>query len=284
MKRFIVLFVVFSICSSAVFSQTIKNVYWKSTSENEGNEAVVIAELTEPVNNQFVTIEIFPAGKNESSCAPYAFFEVPVTDGEAIVSWKYQRGILDSAPKKNPKFIAIVRYGTQMEQTKESLEIKLNRISIKNLKWLDERGNAVNKNVMGETVICSADVYGNIDKAIVKIRDVNTGKIKVKVELPVQNNKINLGYIYQWDRIYLKKKPCYVFEIEAPGIEPVQSKPLEVSMKFTKKLVYEDGEPLDNWPYKAILMDGKVIEGKSDKNGMIIIENLIPGEVLLEVN
>ena len=281
MKRFILLFVIAVICTSAIFSQNIKNIYWKNSSENEETEAIVIAEVTEADNNQLVTIEIFPAGKKVANCAPYSSFEVPVKDGEAKAVWKFQRGTSDPALKQNPKYIAIARYGAQTLQTKVPLEIKLNRITVKNLKWLDENEKPVRKNVMGDVMICSAEVDGDLDKATVKIHDVNTGKNFANVELPVQNNMVYLSLAYGFDGMYLEKKPVLVFEIEAPGIEPVKSVPIEVSMTYRKRITYEDGEPLDDIPYKVILMNGKIIEGKTDKNGMIIIENLVPGDVYL---
>ncbi|MCQ2239999.1 hypothetical protein [Treponema sp.] len=282
MKKNILLFIACVLCSSAIFSQEIKNIYWKNSSENEGCDAVVIAEVSGGDKNQTVTIDIYPAGKNQSSCAPYASFEVPVAEGKARAAWKFQRGTLDIASKKNPKFIAIARYGLHSAQTKTPLEVKLNRLTVKNLKWLDENKKTAKKNVMGKPMLCSADVDGIADKVVVRIRDVNNGKSLVMAEVPVKDNKICLEIVYQWDGFYLEKKPSCVFEIQAPGCSPATSPAIEVSMTFERQIVYFDGTPLDDLPYKVTLMDGKIIKGKTDKNGMIIIEGLIPGEVYVE--
>ena len=282
MKKYILMLFACVICSSAIFSQEIKNVYWENASENEGTEAVVIVEMSEEAINKTVTMEIYPAGKNDSNSIPYASFEVPVAEGKARAAWKFQRGILDINPKKNPAFVAVARCGLQTVQTKTPLEVKLNRISVRNLKWFDENRKPVKKNVMGKAMLCSADVDGNIDKVVVRVRDVNNGKTLVAAEIPVKENKVYLEIVYQWDGMYLEKKPSCVFEIEAPGCVPAKSPAIEVSMTYEKQIIYEDGTPIDDLPYKATLMDGRIIKGKTDKNGMVIIEGLIPGEVYLE--
>lgn len=282
MKKYILLFIACVLCSSSIFSQEVKNIYWKNLSENEGTEAVVVAEVSGEDKNQSVTIEIYPAGKNQSNCAPYASFEVPVAEGEARAVWKFQRGILDIAPKKNPAFIAVARYGMSSAQTKTPLEVKLNRVTVKNLRWLDEGKKPAKKNVMGKPMLCSADVDGNAEKVVVRVRDVNNGKTLVAVEVPVKENKVYLEIVYQWDGMYLEKKPSCVFEIEAPGCVPAKSPAIEVSMTYEKQIIYWDGTPIDDLPYKATLMDGRIIKGKTDKNGMVIIEGLIPGEVNVE--
>lgn len=284
MKKVIFVFCMF--CFSAFgFAQKISSIKWENPFVDEGQDAALLIDVAEAEDGEIVLIKIFPQGKNEKNCVPYAVLNVPVKNGKANGIWKYERAAFDQLPKKNPKFAAFAKVGSATAQTKDLVEVKLNRVEIKNIRLLDENQNPVKAAVMGKEMSLVADVLGEVETVTLKVWDVTTGKLENKVELCIDYNKrIELGWIYDWDGYYLEQKPRVVFEIEAPGCAPVKSREIEISMIFKRQVRGPYGEVAVNHPYELMLMNGKKIAGKTDKNGMIIIKNLVPGEVQLSID
>ena len=171
---------------------------------------------------------------------------------------------------------------------------------ILNPQWKNSDGETINKALVGDEVILCADVTDIDDgksatiKIVEKDDDGNDDDVKT-LSAKVQNGKIEC----KWKVIYtadeddsnsqqeMKEKgytlPEYAFTVEADGVESEESKQLDVMgwirTQFKDK---RTGKPLANRNYIIHLTDGTQINGFTDDNGYVELQDLMQGIYTIE--
>jgi len=193
----------------------------------------------------------------------------------------------------------------EAELSQNSLSGESNKIpvypapKIKSIKWSAEEARR------GDTLTLSAeleDVNDNTEvKLIIYEHDADGAHDKI-TELTgmVKESKIEENWDYEYhedtDELPTKEEikqyggsynpPEYFFTIKVGdfelGKENQDSGILNFKDWFEYKLEDDNGNPVVDEEYKATLPDGQEKKGKTDSDGMIIIEDIPPGKVELE--
>ena len=177
--------------------------------------------------------------------------------------------------------------------TEESNAEKKN-LSITNPRWEDEGGRTIAKALVGDEVYLCADVTDIADGATAKIRiaekdddgnddfvaelsaAANGGKIRRKWK--VVNTEDNADTDSQQE---LDEKgytlPEYAFTVDCDGVKNKESGQMDVRGWIKTQYVDKSGKPLANKKYIIYLLNGNSINGVSDDDGNIELENLKQG-------
>ena len=94
----------------------------------------------------------------------------------------------------------------------------------------------------------------------------------------IEGDKAEAEWTYHWNGEKLEEKPKFTFEVTGQRCKRVESGECEIGMEIHKVLQFEDGEPMSDEPYTIILSNGDNITGNADSEGIISIEDLIPGK------
>ena len=166
--------------------------------------------------------------------------------------------------------------------------------SISSLAWKKD-GTVITKALVGDEVTLCADTHNIADgtsatiKIVEKDADGNDDDVAT-LKAAVQNNKIECA----WKVVYTaddndtdseqekKEKgytlPEYAFTVECDGEKSTESGQLDVYAKFICKLIAA-GKVLSNYPYIIKLAGGAVKTGTTDKNGFVIENEILIGNV-----
>lgn len=165
------------------------------------------------------------------------------------------------------------------------------QIKISNAKWDKQEARR------GDTLKLTADVKGIPDGTEVQIEileydaDGAHDLIK-KFPAKVQSKKIEAEWAFEYhedtDDIPTHEEsekgynaPEYFFRVTANG-ENAESGLLKFKDWIEIKLLDEYGEPVAGAEYAVLFADGTEIQGKLDKNGRSIIQNVPPGPYRLQ--
>jgi uncharacterized Zn-binding protein involved in type VI secretion len=151
----------------------------------------------------------------------------------------------------------------------------------------------------GKAVDMVVDTVGvdNGEKATIDIfvRDSNFGDQRLaSQEAEAQNNQVKSSWTMEVDEKYLKicdlkdtskhsSRPFFFFKVAIKELTG-QSCFLYYKDKIEIELKDPDGNALANKPYTATLPIGEIIEGKSDGQGKVKIENMAPGRIKIKFN
>ena len=166
--------------------------------------------------------------------------------------------------------------------------------SINGLAWKKD-GEQISKALVGDEVTLCADTHNIADgasatiKIVEKDADGNDDDVAT-LKAAVQNNTIECAWKVVFtadnddtDSEQEKKEkgytlPEYAFTIECSGEKSTESGQLDVYAKFICKLI-EAGKVLSNYPYIIKLAGGAVKTGTTDKNGFVIENEILIGNV-----
>ena len=167
--------------------------------------------------------------------------------------------------------------------------------AITNPRWENVDGKAITKALVGDEVSLCADTHNIADgtsatiKIVEKDADGNDDDLTT-LRTTVQNGKIRCTWkvVYTTDDDDADSQqeqegkgytlPEYAFTVECDGEKSTESGQLDVYAKFICKLIAA-GKVLSNYPYIIKLAGGAVKTGTTDKNGFVIENEILIGNV-----
>ena len=174
--------------------------------------------------------------------------------------------------------------------------------AISNPRWEDAKGQAITKALVGDEVYLCADVTDIADGAAATIKIVEKDADSKDDPVTTLSAVVSGGKIKcQWQVQYtaddddadsqkeLEEKgytlPEYAFVVECGGATSGESGVLEVRgwirTQFKDK---RTGNPIRNCKYTVYLLDGRKLEGFTDKDGFVELQRLEKGSYFIELD
>ena len=167
--------------------------------------------------------------------------------------------------------------------------------AITNPRWENVDGKAITKALVGDEVYLCAEVTDIADGTTTKIKIVEKDDDGNDDDLTVLTDEVQGGKIRcDWKVVYMEDNddaesqkemeekgytlPEYAFSVECDGEKSAESGQLDVYAKFICKLIAA-GKVLSNYPYIIKLAGGAVKTGTTDKNGFVIENEILIGNV-----
>ena len=173
--------------------------------------------------------------------------------------------------------------------------------AISNPRWEDTKGQAITKALVGDEVYLCADVTDIAEGATATIKIVEkdadgTDDEVATLSAVVSGDRIKCKWQVQYtadeddanSQQELKEKgytlPEYAFVVECAGVTSGESGVLEVRgwirTQFKDK---RTGNPIRNCKYTVYLLDGRKLEGFTDKEGFVELQRLEKGSYFIVI-
>ena len=263
-----------------------KNVKWSVTSVEEDEEAELSACVEDICDGNMVTLQVFREGKGPENGCYLARFPLIVKDGKVSATWKYHADHDEPPPEQDPRFIFSAHSAwCNFEKSSNSLEVKLTRPEITKLEWQDADGNPVTKALVGDKLKLIAHTKDMEDGEGVTFGVYDQkGRGDRLIGATVKNGKAEIEWTYHWNGLYYNEKPRFTFEVTGQRCKKVESGECEIGATFEAVLQNQNGEILKNLDYAIIQSDDSTSNSKTDDNGIIKVEDVIPGIVEVKVS
>ena len=254
------------------------SVKWGSSSVEEGKEVELTASVQDIEDGNMVTLQVFPEGKGPEDGVPVASFPLTVKGGSVSAKWSYHANKSELPPDSDPKFVFSAHCAwCNFEKSSNSVEVKLVRPEITKAEWQDKDGGSTSKGLVGETLKLHAETKDMEGGVTFRVYD-DKGRQVFEKGVTIEGDKAETEWTYHWNGEKLDHKPKFTFEVTGQRCKRVESGECEIGMEIHKVLQFEDGEPMSDEPYTIILSNGDNITGNADSEGIISIEDLIPGK------
>ena len=257
-----------------------ESVRWEKTKVKEGEEVRLRASVKDIADGNGVTLQVFSEGKSPEDGIAYAKLVLTVEGGAAEGVWSYRTNGNDIPPERNPRFIFSAHSAwCPWKKSENSLEVELRRPKIEKLEWQDEDGNSINKAVVGTSIklCCEVTEFEEGQGVTFTVYNARTGEAVYEAGSDVQDGKAEAQWTYHWDGEELKEKPKYYFEVTTNRCKPVKSTEVEIGAKIY--IPVETAEQKAGTDIEYVLYTpGDEIKKKTDSEGMIKEDDLIPGE------
>jgi uncharacterized Zn-binding protein involved in type VI secretion len=260
------------------------SVKWSKTSCEEGEEIELIASVEDITDGNMVTLQVFPEGSGPESGRAYAKFPLIVKDGSVSAKWKYKADQRELPPENNPKFIFTAHSAwCNFEKSSNTLEVKLIRPEITKAEWKDSEGKTTNKGLVGEPLKLVAETKDMEGGVTFWIYD-DKGREVTSIGAEIKGDKAEAEWTYHWNGEKLDAKPKFTFEVTGQRCKRVESGECEIGATFEAVLQNQNGEILKDLDYAIIQSDDSTSDSKTDDNGIIKVEDVIPGIVEVKVS
>jgi hypothetical protein len=227
---------------------------------------------------------VFPEGSGPESGRAYAKFPLIVKDGSVSAKWKYKADQRELPPENNPKFIFTAHSAwCNFEKSSNTLEVKLIRPEITKAEWKDSEGKTTNKGLVGEPLKLVAETKDMEGGVTFWIYD-DKGREVTSIGAEIKGDKAEAEWTYHWNGEKLDAKPKFTFEVTGQRCKRVESGECEIGATFEAVLQNQNGEILKDLDYAIIQSDDSTSDSKTDDNGIIKVEDVIPGIVEVKVS
>ena len=257
-------------------------VKWGKTSAKEGEEIELSAGVSDIADGNMVTLQIFREGQSPESGVPLAKFPLTVRSGAVNAKWLYRADRSEMPPEQNPKFIFTAHCAwCNFEKSCNTLEVELIRPEITKAEWRDKDGASTSKGLVGETLKLHAETKDMEGGVTFRVYDENNHEVFSK-GADIADGKAEAEWTYHWNGEKFDHKPKFTFEVTGQRCKKVESSEVEIGMEIHKVLKIGN-EILKDMDYRIILSNGDEISGKTDDEGKIEKEDLIPGSFRIEI-
>lgn len=252
------------------------NVKWSVTSVEEGEEAELTASVQDIDDGNMVTLQVFPEGKGPEDSVAIERFPLTVNGGSVSARWSYSARQDEMPPDSNPKFVFSAHCAwCNFEKSSNALEVKLVRPEIKKAEWHDSEGSSTDKGLAGESLKLYAQTKDMEGAVTFNIFD-GKGKQVASLSSDIKGDQAEAEWTYHWNGEKLEEKPKFKFEVTGNRCKKVESGEVEISATIDIIIKNEEDECLENIPYRIISNGEDYKTGKTDSEGKILEEDLIP--------
>ena len=257
-----------------------ESVKWEKTKVKEGEEVRLRASVKDIADGNGVTLQVFSEGQGPEDGIAYAKLVLTVEGGVAEGVWSYRANGNDIPPERNPRFIFSAHSAwCPWKKSENSLEVELRRPKIEKLEWQDEDGNSINKAVVGTSIklCCEVKEFEEGQGVTFTVYNAQTEAEVTGIGAEVKDGKAEAVWTYHWDGEELKEKPKFYFEVTANRCKPVKSGEVEIGGKINIPVETTEQKAGTDIEY-VLYTPGNEIKKKTDSEGMIKEDDLIPGE------
>ena len=269
-------------------------VRWPKGSCKEREKVELIAQVKDINDGNAVTFQIWREGQDPAAHIALRQLPARIEGGMAKVEFEWNHPNDQELPDEDPEFFATAHCPWCKPKESGMLTVELNRPEVTGTEWLDEEGNGTSKGLVGEPLKLEASCNGDFEEgAGVTFRIFNKGD-DPNVDRPVfETSGINEGgkAVAEWTYRYrhdpenpLKEKPKFFFTANALRCKEAESGNVEIGMKISNRVCYDDRECIGELDYTLIGIDGAEKEGTTDKNGMIESDELLPANYKIQFN
>uniref|UniRef100_UPI0025E7AEB3 PAAR domain-containing protein n=1 Tax=Treponema sp. TaxID=166 RepID=UPI0025E7AEB3 len=260
------------------------DVKWANTSVDEGKEVELTASVQDIEDGNMVTLQVFPEGKGPEDGVPITSFPLTVKGGSVSAKWSYHANKSELPQDSDPKFVFSAHCAwCNFEKSSNSVEVKLVRPEITKAEWQNKDGGSTSKGLVGETLKLHAETKDMEGGVTFRIYD-DKGRQVFEKGAEIEGDKAEAEWTYHWNGEKLEEKPKFTFEVTGQRCKKVESSEVDISATFEAVLQNQNGEILKDLDYAIIQSDGSTSDSKTDDNGIIKVEDVIPGIVEVKVS
>ena len=253
------------------------SVKWGTSSVEEGKEVELTASVQDIEDGNMVTLQVFPEGKGPEDGVPIASFPLTVKGGSVSAKWSYHANKSELPPDSDPKFVFSAHCAwCNFEKSSNSVEVKLIRPEIKKAEWQDKDGGSTSKGLVGETLKLHAETKDMEGGVTFRVYD-DKGRQVFEKGAEIEGDKAEAEWTYHWNGEKLEEKPKFTFEVTGQRCKKVESSEVEIGMEYNLTILNFAEEPIEKQKL-IIYTNGESKDGTSDSDGIIKIEDLVPGE------
>jgi hypothetical protein len=157
---------------------------------------------------------------------------------------------------------------------------------LSNPQWKDKDGNDTNKGLVGEIIKLCVDCNSDMDEGAGVVFSIYSNDKEKITELSTvnKNGKAETEWIYQYEynpNNPLTEKPRFTFKAKTFRGKEIESRNIKIGMTYHIIGKMHDGKPMANINCTIHLSGNILKKTTSNINGEIIIEDEIPGSVLM---
>jgi uncharacterized Zn-binding protein involved in type VI secretion len=262
-------------------------VKWNKTEAKEGEMLELSAQVKDINDGNMITFQIWKEGQDPNNHVSHWKIPASIESGTAKAMWEFNLpSSTETIPENDPQFFFSAHSAWCPFKKSRNAVIKLKRPKLSNPLWKDKDNNNTNKVLVGEIIKLSVECNDDTDEgSSVSFRIFNHNK-QIVNELSAVNKegKAETEWLYDYHHDPKNppmKKPKFIFSAKAFHSQEVESGNIEIGMTYRIIGKAHDGKAMANTECKIHLSANKIITKTSDLNGEIILEDEIPGVVLM---
>jgi uncharacterized Zn-binding protein involved in type VI secretion len=265
----------------------LTTVKWDKTQVKEGEELKLSAQVKDIDDGNMITFQVWRAEQDPNSHVSYWKYSSMIKGGSAETIWQYNSSSsAETIPETDPKFFFSAHSAWCPFKKSGNATIKLKRPCLSNPAWKDKNGNTTSKGIVGEVIKLCVDCNDDMNEGTgVSFIIYDSDKKKIHESSGTKcggKAETEWTYHYQHDSENpLTEKPKFMFTAKALHSSEVQSGTIEIGMTYRIIGKMHNGKSVAEAECIVHLSGNKSIKKTSNINGEIIIEDTIPGSVLM---
>jgi type VI secretion system secreted protein VgrG len=261
---------------------------WVKANVKEGEEAELTAQVKDIEDGNMVTFQVWKEGQDPAVNVAVEQVTAVIEGGTAKGKWKLFVNGNEMPPDKDPKYFFTAHSAWCPYKKSGNMTVELKRPEVTKCEWHDEEGKSTDKGLVGKPLKLTASFNGDaVEGAGATFRvykegdDLKGGKPVYEAGAEIKGGKAEAEWTYRYRRDPenpLKEKPKYFFTVNSPRCKEAKSGNAEIGMEVDIPVCNWNGECYAELEYTLTGVDGTEEKKKTDKEGRIKSDTLLPGD------